>query len=74
MENTNKELESRLDSDKKVKINNCISNDLETLKRNYSILLDYVSELESRLNKKNKIIEFLNRRLNYFEMKENGEI
>lgn len=74
MENINKELKLRLDSDKNVKINNCISNDLETLKRNYSILLDYVSELESRLNKKNKVIEFLNRRLHYFEMKENGEI
>lgn len=68
------EFESRLDTNNETKINPYIADDLNVLKKNYSILLDYVIELESRLRKKEEKINFLNRRINYFEMKEKGEI
>lgn len=68
------EFESRLDTNNETKINPYIADDLNVLKNNYSILLDYVIELESRLRKKEEKINFLNRRINYFEMKEKGEI
>lgn len=68
------EFESRLDMNNETKINPYIADDLNVLKKNYSILLDYVIELESRLRKKEEKINFLNRRINYFEMKEKGEI
>ena len=68
------EFESQLDINNETKINPYIADDLNVLKKNYSILLDYVIELESRLRKKEEKINFLNRRINYFEMKEKGEI
>ena len=74
MEIVSEWLESRLNTDKDIKINPYIADDLNVLKKNYSILLDYVIELESRLRKKEEKINFLNRRINYFEMKEKGEI
>ena len=53
---------------KKLKeLNPHISDDLTTLQNHYSIMLDYVLELEGRVDKYKKQIEILHRKLNYFE-------
>lgn len=53
---------------KKLKeLNPYISDDLTTLQNHYSIMLDYVLELEDRVDKYKEQIEILNRKLNYFE-------
>lgn len=53
---------------KKLKeLNPYISDDLITLQNHYSIMLDYILELEDRVDKYKKQIKILNRKLNYFE-------
>ena len=54
-------------SKKLKKLNPNISDDLKTLQNHYSIILDYVLELEDRVDKYKEQIEILNRKLNYFE-------
>ena len=49
------------------KLNPNISNDLETLQNHYSIMLDYVLELEDRVDRYKEQVEILSRKLNYFE-------
>lgn len=53
---------------KKLKeLNPHISDDLTTLQNHYSIMLDYVLELEDRVDKYKEQVEILTRKLNYFE-------
>lgn len=53
---------------KKLKeLNPNISDDLEILQNHYSIILDYVIELEEKLKKYRKKVDKLNRKLHYFE-------
>lgn len=74
MNNISCELQERLLSNKNVKINRCIADDDELLRKNYSILLEYVNELEKRIAKKNDEINYLNRRINYYKLKEEDKL
>ena len=54
--------------------NDKISNDLETLQKHYTILLDFYYELMEKDEKKKEEIEILKRKLNWYERKKQNGI
>lgn len=50
-----------------VKINNFISDDLETLQKHYTILLEYVKQLENNNLRLNETITRLNRKMEFYK-------
>lgn len=53
-------------------VNPNISDDINVLKKHYSLLLEYINELEIKINDQNKKIAYQKRIIKGYEMKERG--
>lgn len=63
-----------IEDDENVVINNYIADDITTLKKNYTILLDYSKNLEKKIYKQKLKIAKLEKRIKCYEVKKDEKI
>lgn len=63
-----------IEDDENVVINNYIADDITTLKKNYTILLDYSKNLEKKIYKQNLKIAKLEKIIKCYEVKKDETI